>query len=204
MPGAVTLFPAPNPGSGVFWGVVRDTFLFPGLFKGDKTFWSMAWFFHLTLALIVVGHLRVFTGLIDSMLMTWGMSTEAINQMSASSGGAAGLIIMVAAFFLIVRRMTMGRVREITNPADYLALLLILAILVTGNAMRFGEHFELEQTRLYFSQLFTFSLAGIAIPHNNMFQVHFLLVQLLVIYIPFSKILHFGGIFFTQTIMKKA
>jgi nitrate reductase gamma subunit len=204
MPGAITLFPAPRSGSEMFGEVIKETFLFPSLFKGDKSLWSMAWFFHLTLALIVVGHVRVFTGIIDNILMSGGMSAEAINQMSASVGGAAGLIIMVTALLLIIRRLAIGRVREISNPADYLALLLILAILVTGNAMRFGAHFELAETRLYFSQLFTFSLAGLAIPQNGMFQLHFVLVQLLVIYVPFSKILHFGGIFFTQTVIKKA
>ncbi len=32
-PGALTLFPAPGSGSGVFWGVVKESLLFPGLFK---------------------------------------------------------------------------------------------------------------------------------------------------------------------------
>jgi nitrate reductase gamma subunit len=204
MPGAVTLFPSPQAGSGLFWGVIKETFLFPGLFKGNKAFWSMAWLFHASLALIIVGHIRVFTGLIDSMLMSFGMSSEAIGSMSAGAGGVAGLVIMITAILLVFRRLLTGRVREITNPADYLALLLILAILVTGNAMRFGQHFDLALTHNYFAQLLTFSWAGIAVPANSMFQVHFLMVLVLVIYIPFSKILHFGGIFFTQTIIKKA
>jgi nitrate reductase gamma subunit len=129
--------------------------MFPGLFKGDKFFWAIAWFFHLTLGLIILGHLRVFTGLIDRILMSFGMSAESINSMSANVGGVAGLIIMAAAIMLIIRRLSSERVREISNPADYIALLLILAILLTGNLMRFGEHFELAQTRLYFSQLLT-------------------------------------------------
>ena len=204
MPGAITLFPAPEPGAGLFWGVIKESFLFPGLFRGDKPFWSMAWLFHASLALIIIGHLRVFTGLIDSMLMSWGMTAEGINRMSAVSGGAAGIIIMATVILLILRRLSIKRVREISQPSDYIALILILAILITGNLMRFGAHFDLTQTHLFFSGLLAFSTTGLAVPQNNMFQIHFLLVQLLVMYIPFSKILHFGGIFFAQAVIQKS
>ena len=66
---------------------------------------------------------------------------------------------------------------------------------MTGNAMRFGEHFELNEARVYFSHLFTFSVTSTSIPQSGMFALHFLLAQVLIIFIPFSKILHFGGIF---------
>ena len=124
MPGAITLFPAPKPGSATFWNILKESFLFPGLFRGGKGFWAMAWFFHLALALIVVGHLRVFTGFFDGIFMSLGMTEQGIAKMSATSGGAAGVIIMAAAILLILRRMSINRVREISNPADYLALLL--------------------------------------------------------------------------------
>ncbi|MCP4567084.1 MAG: hypothetical protein GY841_05850 [FCB group bacterium] len=203
-PGAVTLFPAPKPGSGLFWNVLKESFLFPDLFRGDKFFWSISWLFHASLALIIIGHLRVVAGVFDRMFISMGMSAEGITRMSAVSGGAAGIIIMVAVAFLILRRLSLKRVREISLPADYIALILILAILITGNFMRFGEHFDLAQTRVFFYHLATFSTAGVIVPPNSMFQIHFLLVQLLIVYIPFSKILHFGGIFFTQTIIQKS
>ena len=125
------------------------------------------------------------------------------DQMSSAFGGAAGIIILITAVFLLIRRLTTQRVKEISNFSDYFAILLVTAILLTGNAMRFGEHFELEQTRLYFSQLFTLSFAGMTFPQSGMFMLHFFLVQLLIMYIPFSKILHFGGVFFTQAAIQK-
>src|SRR3972149_2426243 len=60
-PGAITLFPAPQGKAATFFGVIRESFLFPGVFRGDRLLWFMAWFFHATLALIFVGHIRVFT-----------------------------------------------------------------------------------------------------------------------------------------------
>ncbi len=199
-PGAVTLFPAPRPGVATFWSVVRESLFFPGLFKGDKVLWSFAWIFHVTLALIAVGHVRVFT----DFPRLWAALGINADQMSAVSGGIAGIVIMVFAVLLLLRRAAVLRVREVTNFSDILALLLVVSILVTGNWMRFGEHFDLNSTRTYFYQLSTFSLAASSLPAAGMFTVHFLLAQLLMIFIPFSKIMHFGGIFFTQTVIQKA
>lgn len=199
-PGAMTLFPAPKDGSGLFFGVLKESLFFPSLLKGDKLLWVFAWVFHITLALIFVGHIRVFTDF-PALWEALGINAE---QMSAISGGVAGIVIAIFAVLLLLRRVVILRVREISNFSDFLALLLIIAILTTGNLMRFGEHFDLEITRTYFSQMLTFSLTASAIPQSGMFMLHFLLAQILIMFLPFSKILHFGGIFFTQTVIQKS
>jgi nitrate reductase gamma subunit len=80
----------------------------------------------------------------------------------------------------------------------------VIAIIFTGNAMRFAEHFDLAITRTYFANLFTFSLTAASYPQNGMFMLHLLLAQVLIVFIPFSKIMHFGGIFFTQSLIQKS
>jgi nitrate reductase gamma subunit len=199
-PGRMTLFPAPSKGSGTFWGVVKESLLFSGLFRGDKPLWGFAWIFHVALLMIIVGHVRVFT----DFPALWNALNIDANAMSATFGGAAGIVILITLLLLLFRRFGTKRVREITGFADYFALLLVIAIIITGNMMRFGEHFDLVITRAYFAQLFTFSFATMEIPQNSTFRLHFLLAQLLILYIPFSKILHFGGIFFTQTIIQRS
>ncbi len=198
-PGLLTLFPAPKRGAATFWNVLKESLLFPSLFKGNRILWIFAWIFHATLAMIIIGHIRVFT---DFPALWAALGIDA-DSMSAISGGTAGVIIMVMGFLLFFRRLGTARVREISNLSDYLALLLILAIIITGNWMRFGEHFDLAQTRIFFGQLFTFSFATINVPQNSMFLLHFFLVQVLIMFIPFSKIMHFGGIFFTQTLIQR-
>ncbi len=199
-PGALTLFPAPKSGAASFFNVIRESFLFPSLFKGDKALWVMAWVFHVTLALIAIGHIRVFTDF-PGLWAALGINAD---TMSAVSGGIAGVIILICALALIFRRLTILRVKEISNVTDYFALLLIIAILLTGDYMRFAEHFDLGITRIYFQNLLTFSVTASTIPQSGMFMVHFLLAQILIIFIPFSKIMHFGGIFFTQTVIQKS
>jgi len=109
-------------------------------------------------------------------------------------------VLLVTGGLLLARRLVVDRVREISRVADFLALLLVIAIVATGNAMRFGAHFDLEQTRAWAASLLTFSPV---VPSEGMFLPHLLLALLLLMYIPFSKILHFGGIFFTQSLVKR-
>lgn len=201
---SMTLFPAPADEKANRQNVLKEALLFRSLFGGDRVLWAFAWAFHVVLLLIFLGHLRVFTN-VDSMLMASGMSNESIQAMSAGVGGAAGVVILVATVLLLARRLALPRVREITGPADYLALLLIGAIIITGNMMRFGaEHFDLSLTREYFASLATFSsVTGKAALQNRIFMVHMGLACLLIMCIPFSKILHFGGIFFTHQLIRK-
>jgi nitrate reductase gamma subunit len=199
-PGAITLFPAPQPGKATFLNVVKESLLFPGLFRGDRFLWTAAWIFHVTLAFIALGHVRVFT----DFPRLWAALNINADTMSAVSGGIAGVLISICAVLLIGRRLTILRVREASHLSDHLILLLIIAVLVTGNLMRFGAHFDLAVTREYFASLVTFSVTAGSLPQSGMFVAHFLLAQLLIIFIPFSKVLHFGGIFFTQTLIQKA
>ena len=200
----MTLFPAPEDARANTRNTVKEAMLFSSLFRGDRVLWSIAWVFHVVLALIFVGHFRVFAN-VDRVLTGAGMSEDAIGAMSGGVGGAAGVIILILVALLVVRRMTLQRVREITGVADYLALGLIAVIIITGNMMRFGgEHFDLALTREYFAGLATFGNAGQAAAlQNNVFLVHLGLAFLLIMCMPFSKLLHFGGIFFTHQMVRK-
>ncbi|MHC4402252.1 MAG: respiratory nitrate reductase subunit gamma [Planctomycetota bacterium] len=190
---AMTLFPAPSTGKGNTINTIKEALLFKSLFYGDRVLWVLAWVFHAVLALIALGHLRVFFN-VDAVLMALGMSKESVHAMSAGAGGAAGVIILVMVALL-----------EVTGPVDYLALLLLAAIIMTGDLMRFGgEHFDLALTRDYFAALATFSdVSSMEALNNNVFLVHMCLAFVLIMSIPFSKILHFGGIFFTHQLIRK-
>jgi len=197
----MTLFPAPSSGKERFTEVLQETFFFKSLFKGDKGIWAMGWLFHVMLLLIFIGHFRVFAWLPDRILQSIGMTPENIDTMSLVSGGAAGIVILISLLIILARRFSVKRVRQISESGDYFALILILLIVLTGDAMRFIAHIDLVQTREYFQGLIFFTLTPI--PGNPWFLVHYLFAQLLIMYIPFSKILHFGGIFFTEALVHK-
>ena len=200
----MTLFPAPATGAANLANTVKEAVFFKSLFRGDRLLWLIAWAFHVVLALIFVGHVRVFAD-VDGPMVKMGMTEAGIQVMSGGVGGAAGIVVLVTALLLLGRRLVIPRVREITSLGDHFALLLVGAILITGNMMRFGtEHFDLALTREYFSALATFGSVGDAAAlENNVFLLHMSLALLLLMYIPFSKILHFGGIFFTHQLIRK-
>lgn len=191
----MTLFPKPE--GGMVSGVLKEALFFPSLFRGNRVLWFLSWVFHVTLALICVGHVRVVT---DFPALWAALSIDA-DTMSAVIGGAAGIAIMTMVALLIMRRLATPNVREISSGGDYLALILILAVILTGNAMRFLGHFDLSLTREYFAALVT--LRNPNPPTNGWFLLHFFLGQILFIYIPFSKVMHLGGIFFTQAAVKR-
>jgi nitrate reductase gamma subunit len=202
---AMTLFPAPAAeGKANAINTAKEAVFFRSLFKGDRPLWIFSWGFHVVLAMIFLGHLRVVSN-VDRVFMTLGMSEAGIQGMSSGAGGAAGIIILLTAVALLLRRLLLPRVKEITSIADVLALVLIGAILVTGNMMRFSaEHFDLTLTREYFAGLASFQgVTNAEALQNGVFLTHLALALLLLMYIPFSKILHFGGIFFTHQLIRK-
>lgn len=202
---SMTLFPAPAPtGKANAINTAKEAVFFRSLFKGDRPLWVFAWGFHVVLALIFVGHIRVISN-VDRVFMGMGMTEAGIQGMSSGVGGAAGILILLTAIILLLRRLLLPRVKEITSITDVMALFLIGAILVTGNIMRFsGEHFDLSLTREYFARLATFhGVTNAEALQNGVFLTHMGLALLLLMYIPFSKILHFGGIFFTHQLIRK-
>jgi nitrate reductase gamma subunit len=206
---AMTLFPAPSTQRRNAINTLGEVLLFKSLFNGDRALWYFAWIFHAVLALILLGHLRLLANVDDVVLKpVFRISERGIKAMSAYSGSAAGVVILVTLALLLVRRITLQRVREITGVADYLVLLLLGAVVVTGDVLRFGsEHFDPKLTQDYFAALVTFSLSDLApvksALQNDAFFVHFCLVLVLLMSIPFSKILHLGGIFFTHQLIRK-
>ena len=192
----MTLFPTST--SGTTAGVLKETLFFPSLFRSDRFLWAISWLFHVMLALIILGHVRV---VVDFPWLWSALHIDA-DTVSTVVGGAAGLMILLMLILLLGRRVVTTRVREISSPGDYFAVFLILAIVLTGNAMRFVGHFDLAATRQYFASLML--LQWPTVPANGWFLAHLFLVQVLLIYIPFSKIMHFGGVFFTQAAIKRS
>ncbi len=192
----MTLFPTSN--SGTTAGVLKETLFFPSLFRSDRFLWAISWLFHVMLALIILGHVRV---VVDFPWLWSALHIDA-DTVSTVVGGAAGLMILLMLILLLGRRVVTTRVREISSPGDYFAVFLILAIVLTGNAMRFVGHFDLAATRQYFASLML--LQWPTVPANGWFLAHLFLAQVLLIYIPFSKIMHFGGVFFTQAAIKRS
>jgi nitrate reductase gamma subunit len=198
-PGKLTLYPTTG------WNTksaVKEALFFPNLYKGDRLLWSFAWSFHVSLAFALLGHLRVVTELVDSTLLAFGLSGVGIDRFSTVAGGAAGIILLFAVGALLLRRVLLPRARELSNTPDFLALLLLVAVIMSGNLVRFGSSpTDLAETRAWALSLVKLSPAVAVSPAV---LVHVFCAELLIIYLPLSKLMHFGGMFYTLSLVRRS
>ncbi len=178
--------PAPVTRGGVALRIAREVVLFESLFKSNLWTWACGWLFHAGLALVLLRHLRYFQEPV------WGwvalLQPFGIYAGFAMAAGLAGLW---------VRRVFVARVRFISTPSDHLMLALLLAIAVSGLAMKYVAHTDIVAVKAFFLGLMRFDWQPL--PADGLLYAHLGLVALLLLIFPFSKLLHAPGLFFSPT-----
>ncbi|MBI4847375.1 MAG: respiratory nitrate reductase subunit gamma [Nitrospirae bacterium] len=176
--------PAPTNSVGVVLRLVPEVLFFRSLLRGgtaEKILWVGGWFFHVSFLLIILRHLRMFVYPVPG----WIMSFQQI-------GIWAGLIFPIALLILIVRRFTNDRLAVISLFQDYFVLLLIIAIGLTGLLLKYFVRTNLVDVKSFILGLFSVSPAQV--PASPLFLIHFSLVLILLVYFPFSKLMHAWGV----------
>jgi nitrate reductase gamma subunit len=178
--------PAPVTKGGVVFRLVRELVLFESLFKGNKWTWLFGWIFHFGLFLVTLRHLRYF------MDPVW-LPIELVQPF----GIYGGMAMVVGLAGLWGRRFLVDRVRYITGPSDHLILALLIGIGLTGLGMTFVVHVDVVSVKQFFLGLMSFHLQPL--PADPLLLLHLLLVAILMIVFPYSKLLHAPGLFFSPT-----
>jgi len=178
--------PAPTTAGGVAVRLAGEVLLFTSLFKSNKWTWIGGYVFHVSFAVVIFRHLRYFLQPVPEIV-----------ALTAPMGVWAGVILVGAAGYLFVRRLAVDRVKYISSGADYFALILIGSIAATGLVMKFLLRTDVVAVKGFMMGLLTFS--PVNMPVDLMFIIHLSLVMVLLVYFPFSKLMHLGGIFFSPT-----
>ena len=178
--------PAPLTAAGVRWRMAREVVLFESLFKSNKWTWIFGWLFHVTLLLVVLRHLRYFQEPVW-LPVVWVQPF----------GLYAGFVMVLALAGLWSRRWLVDRVRYISTPSDHLMLALLLAIGLSGLAMRFLAHTDIVALKAFVLGLMRFNWQ--ALPADPVLLLHLGLVAVLMFIFPISKLLHAPGLFFSPT-----
>ena len=184
LPHAVT--PAPTTESGAVLRVLGDVTIFPNLFIADKWLWAGAWVFHAALVSVLFRHLRYFTYPVPGIVLYM----EPVALFFGSLFGAAAL-------FLFWRRLGLPRTLYISNIPDYFALVLLGVIAGTGLLVSYWLHVNILDVKGFILGLMTFH--PVEVPRHPLFLVHLFSVLILMIYFPFSKLLHAGGLIFSPS-----
>lgn len=202
----------PSTKAGVVGRMVLEVLLFRSLFRNtraevqqgprliygsSKWLWLFALLFHYTFLVIVLRHMRLFTDPIAGFVAQLE-AADGLFQVGAPVLYQSDLIFMGAITFLFVRRIVLNNIRYISLPADYFPLFLIFGIGLTGILMRYFLRVDVVAIKQLTLGLATFSPV-ISGQIGTIFFVHLFLVCALLVYFPFSKLMHLGGVFMSPT-----
>lgn len=178
--------PAPTSVAGVVRRMFFEVTLFSSLFKASKWTWLFGWVMHAALLLVLLRHLRYFT----DPVWSWVAALQPF-------GFYAGFAMLAALAGLWARRLLVDRVRYISSPSDHLMLALLIAIGLSGLGMKYVAPTDIVAVKAFFLGLMYFDWQPM--PADWMLGLHLLLVALLMLVFPFSKLLHAPGVFFSPT-----
>ena len=178
--------PAPTTQAGVVYRMVKEVVVFESLFKANKWIWIFGWLFHFGLLLVLLRHLRYFT----QPVWVW---VEVLQPF----GKYASFLMVIGLAGLLARRFLVDRVRYISTPSDYLMLVLILGIGITGMLMTFVVHTDIIALKQFFLGLMYLDIQPL--PQDPILLIHLALVAFLMMIFPISKLLHAPGLFFSPT-----
>jgi len=163
----------------------------------DKALWAAALAFHWALFIIILRHFRFF---IEPVPAWVGMlqSVDGFFQVGLPVYYGTTFLMVVGLTYLLARRFFDAKIRYISLPTDYFALYLLLGIALTGILMRHVEKVDVVQVKAAIAGWASFQpVAPVGV--GLWYFVHVVLVSALLVYFPFSKLLHAPGVFLSPT-----
>ena len=198
------------------WGVIGrmilEIFLFRSLFRNtkvelrdgsrvlygsEKFLWLGAMVFHWCFLLILLRHFRFFTEPVVGFVY-WLQSIDVLFEIAVPTLFISNIIIVIALIYLFSRRILNAKIRYISLVSDYLALSLLISVVLSGIWMRHLDKVDIIKVKELAMGLVSFNPT---VPEGigSIFYIHLLFVSVLLMYFPFSKLMHMAGVFFSPT-----
>jgi nitrate reductase gamma subunit len=150
---------------------IIDIFFFTRLFRTNKLLWTASWTFHLSLLFIFLRHSWYFLNPVPDFII-----------FMQPAGIAAGYVLPVSLLIMFILRVTRYRDRYV-SAYNYFLLALLLMISLTGLAMRTWFQPDLIAVKDFLTGILMFHPD--LFPESSLFKLHFLLVLILLPYVPF-------------------
>jgi len=202
----------PSTTAGAVGRMILEILLFRSLFRNTKmehhpgpklSYGSAKWLwlgaiaFHYSFLVIILRHMRFFTEPVPLPFEFLG-TLDGILQVGVPSIFLTEIVILGALLYLFLRRVVVPQLRYISLPADYFPLYLIFAIVISGILMRYFMRTDIIYIKELTMGIVSFSPtvpSGIGV----LFYIHLFLVCSLLVYFPWSKLMHLGGVFLSPT-----
>jgi nitrate reductase gamma subunit len=167
------------------------------VYGGNKYLWLGGLAFHWSLLIILFRHSRFLLEPVPSVVL-FVQNLDGIFQLAVPTLYITDFVILVALTYLFFRRVIYPQIRYISLPSDYFAVLLIFGVALSGVLMRLFFKVDIVAVKELALGVLSFHPVipeGIGLP----FYIHLFLVSTLLVYFPFSKIMHSAGIFLSPT-----
>lgn len=203
---------SPHSKTGVLGRMLLEILFFRSLFRNTKseltegpniTYGEAKWLwlgslaFHWSLLVILLRHFRYFMEPIPFFVPAL-QYVDGLFQVGLPVIYATDIIIVAALAYLFFRRILIPQVKYISLAADYFPLFILLAIVISGILMRYFIKVDITGVKELILSIVGFHPV---IPEGigSIFFVHLFFVCTLLVYFPFSKLLHMGGILLSPT-----
>jgi len=174
------------------WFLFSDYFLLREYFHRDKSYWFFLYPWHIGFITIITFHIFCFFGALASLHglpVTYG-SPSIFGNVIYSLTLATGVVSFVSGLFgsigILIKRLTDKDLRNYATPQNYITYILLLAVFLSGlYSWYFDPMFSVY--RSFWKGLITFRPIDVEPPTAS----HILLFALLLIYLPFTRSLHY-------------
>jgi len=163
----------------------------------DLSLWAGAMAMHWALLIVLIRHLRLFTNPVP-VFVTFVERVDGFFEIGLPVFNVTSIVLLVALAYLLYRRLALPQVRYISLLQDYFALLLLLGIAASGFWLRHLAPTDITSVKALLLGLTHFAPV---VPQaiSPLFYGHLFLVSSLLIYFPFSKLMHMPGVFLSPT-----
>ena len=210
--------PLDNPHTtlGVLGRMFLEIFFFRSLFRNTSTgvhgddekvsygpspwLWLGGLVFHWSMVMIVMRHTRFFLDQVPQGILAL-QYMDSFMEVGVPAFYASSFMFLAALTFLFLRRIVSPQVRYISLVNDYFPLFMLLGIGGTGFTLRHLLKTDIVGVKEVTMGLVTFQPAAMEIAQSlhPLFYIHLFLVCVLLAYLPFSKLMHMGGVFMSPT-----
>jgi len=188
VPLSIPTTPAPTTTGGVILRVLGEVLVHRSLIRDSKYLWALSVLFHWSLVFILLRHLRYFVYPVWDWIVSIG-----------TLGIYSGYVMPICLLLILMRRLYKTKQTYLSLVSDYFALVLLLAITCTGVLMSDYMRVDLLKVKNFTYCLTTLTVPTVDAMPSPLFLLHFVLVLVLMVYFPFSKLVHFGGAAFSPS-----
>ncbi len=174
------------------WFLFSDYFLLREYFRRDRSYWLFLYPWHIGFILIITFHIFCFFGALVSLLgipVTYGSPSifgKVIFGLTLATGVVSFLSGLFGSIGILIKRLTDKDLRNYATPQNYFTYILLLAVFLSGLYSWYLDPAFSVYTN-FWKGLITFKPIDVEPATAS----HILLFSFLLIYLPFTRSLHY-------------